>query len=344
MRAKKRATHRDVAKLAGVSPAVVSYVINNGPRATSVEARRRVLEAIETLSYHPSASARNLRTQTTRTIGFIYYDYHPQSTFVSPYIAGVLTGLSSALQEVRHYMLPYSVGTGENLEGLNELLHSGRVDGVVLRLAQDPPITDEVLEMISSAGTPCVIIERPGATRFGLSAVTYDDEGAAFMATTYLIEQGHRRIAHIRGDPGQLSSWGRLAGYTRALLDAGLPFDESLVRGGTWLPSAGAEGMRHLLDLREPPTAVFAANDQLALGVIEVLRDRGRRIPHDVAVIGFDDIPLAQELLLPLTTVRIPFAELGRRAATLVLRAVQDDSSECITETVPLELIRRLTA
>jgi DNA-binding LacI/PurR family transcriptional regulator len=344
MRANKRVTHQDVAKLAGVSPAVVSYVINNGPRATSPEARRRVLEAIEALSYHPSASARDLRMQRTRTIAFIYYDYHPRYSFVSPYIAGVLTGLSTALQEQHYYMLPYWVGTGEDLGGYRELIHSGRVDGVVLRLAQDPPITDEVLEIVASAGVPCVTIERPGAPRFGVSAVTYDDESAAFMATSYLIERGHRRIGHLRGDPGQMSSWHRADGYRRALTQASLPVDDDLIQGGGWTSSIGIKAMRSLLALDSPPTAVFAGNDQLALGAIEVLRDSGRRIPRDVAVVGFDDVPLAQELLQPLTTVRIPFADLGRRAAALILRAVLTNSNEYIVETVPLELIRRETA
>lgn len=344
MGAKKRATHQDVAKLAGVSPAVVSYVINNGPRATSAEARQRVLAAIEALSYHPSASARSLRMRRTRTIGFIYHDYHPHRAFVSPYIAGVLTGLNAALQEERHYLLPYSVGIGGDLGGLDELLHSGSVDGVVLRLAQDPPLTDEVLEIVASADVPCVVIERPAAARFSVSAVTYDDEAAAFAATSYLIEKGHRRIAHLRGNPGHVSSWHRLMGYQRALAAASVPCDDTLVAGGDWSTSHGIRAMRQLLERDLYPTAVFAANDELALGAMEVLRDSGRRIPDDVAVIGFDDVPLAQELLLPLSTVRIPFADLGRRAAGLLLRAIRTGSSECILEQVPLDLVLRGTA
>ncbi len=341
---KKRATRRDVATLAGVSPAVVSYVVNGGPRAASPEARDRVLAAIEALSYHPSASASDLRMQRTRTIAFVYYDYSPRYSFASPYNAGVLTGLSRALQEQRHYMLPYWIGTGEDLSGLVELLHSGRVDGLVLRLAQDPPVTDDILEVIVSAGVPCVTVERPSAPRFNVSAVTYDDESAAFKATSYLIHKGHRRIAHIRGDSRQVSSLHRANGYKRAMAAAALPVDVDLIQGGGWTSSYGIAAMEVLLTLDQHPTAVFAANDQLALGAIDVLRDRGRRIPADMAVVGFDDIPFAQELLLPLTTVRIPFAELGRRAASLILRAVRASGSECIVETVQLELIQRATA
>jgi DNA-binding LacI/PurR family transcriptional regulator len=344
MQPKKRVTHRDVAKLAGVSPAVVSYVMNDGPRGTSPEARRRVLEAIDALAYHPSASARDLRLQQTRTIGFVYYDYRPEYSFNSPYVAGVMTGLCMALQEIRRYMVPYPVGIGEDLEGLHDLLRSGRLDGLVVRLAQDPPATDGVLELIASASVPCVCIERPGAARFGFSAVTYDDEAAGFMATTYLISQGHRRIAHIQGDPRQVSASSRFAGYSRALTEAGLPIDADRIQPGNWSQVSGAAGMERLLALTDRPTAVFAGNDQMAVGAIEVLREHGCSVPGDMAVVGFDDAPVAQELLRPLTTVRIPYAELGRRAAALLLRAVQDGHDNPVTEIVPLELIRRATA
>ncbi|HVA92863.1 MAG TPA: LacI family DNA-binding transcriptional regulator [Chloroflexota bacterium] len=343
MPAKKRVTHRDVAELAGVSTAVVSYVMNDGPRATSPEARDRVLEAIKALKYHPSAAARGLRLRQTRTIGFISYDYYPQDAFVAPYNAGVMTGLTTALLAKRHYILPYPVGVGEDLSGLRELLHSGRLDGVVVRLAEEPPITDSLLDTIAAAGVPGVCIERAGAPRFGFSSVTYDDEGAAFAATTYLINKGHRRIAHIQGDVRQVAARDRFAGYTRALTEAGLCVDGDLVQGGSWRSADGAAGMRRLLNLEVAPTAVFTANDYLALSIIEVLRDYGRRIPDDMAIIGFDDVPLSRVLVPPLTTVQIPFADLGQKAADLVLRITQGNDDAPVAETVQLELIHRGT-
>jgi len=344
MPSKKRVTHRDVARMAGVSTAVVSYVINDGPRATSLEARRRVLDAIQTLSYHPSAAARGLRLQQTHTIGFISYDYYPQDAFFAPYNAGVLTGLTTALLAKRHYILPFPIGIGADLRGLHELLHSGRVDGVVVRLSQEPPITDSLLDMMAAAGVPVVCIERAGAPRFGFSSVTYDDEGAAFAATAYLFSQGHRRIAHIQGDIRQVAARDRMIGYRRALTEAGLSLDDDLLQGGSWLPADAAAGMRRLLDLAEPPTAIFTANDYLALSIIEVLRAEGRRIPEDVAIIGFDDVPLSRVTVPPLTTVRIPFADLGQKAADLVLRLVQGNHDEPVAETVQLELVHRGTS
>jgi DNA-binding LacI/PurR family transcriptional regulator len=344
MPVKKRVTHRDVAKLAGVSTAVVSYVINDGPRTTSSETRHRVLDAIETLSYHPSAAARGLRMQQTHTIGFISYDYYPQHVFFGMYSAGVLTGLTAALLANRHYILPYPVGIGNDLQGLNELLQGGRVDGVVVRLSQEPPVTDALLQTIARSGLPAVCIERAGSPRFGFSSVTYDDEGAAHTATTYLLRRGHRRIAHIHGDLRMAAARDRLAGYTRALREAGLDVDPDLVQGESWLPADGAVGMRRLLALTARPTAVFAANDLLAISSMEILRAVNLRIPEDMAVIGFDDVPLAETMVPPLTTVRIPFAELGRKAADLVLRLTGSGSETPMADTVQLELIQRGTA
>jgi DNA-binding LacI/PurR family transcriptional regulator len=343
MPTKKRVTHRDVARLAGVSTAVVSYVINDGPRATAAATRRRVLEAIEALSYHPSASARGLRLQQTRTIGFISFDHYPHDAFFAPWNAAMLTALTEALLREHHYILPYPQGIGDDLTGLNELLRGGRVDGVIVRLAQEPPLTDALLEAIARAGVPAVCIERAGAERFGFSSVTYDDEVAAYEATMHLIKLGHRRIAHVQGDLRQVAARDRFLGYRRALTEAGLAVDGDLLQGGSWLPADAARGMRQLLELSAPPSAVFTASDYLALSIVEVLREQGRRIPDDVAVIGFDDVPLSRVTVPALSTVRIPFDDLGLKAADLMLRITQGHAGEPIAETVRLELIPRGT-
>ncbi len=340
---KKRVTHRDVARLANVSTAVVSYVINNGPRPTSTEARERVLRAIEELGYHPNAFARSLRGQRTHTIGFIANDYCPLDISISPYNAGILTGLTAELKAQEHYLLIYPLVIGEDLASLDKLLRSGRLDGVVVRLIQDSPATDPLMETIAATGVPCVCIERPCAERFGIISLTYDDALGASTATRYLIEQGHRRIAHLRGDLRYATAQARLQGYQQALRDMGLPVDEQLIQGDSWEIADAAAGMRRLLDLADPPTAVFASSDNLALTALNVLREQVYQVPHDVALVGFDDIPLAQQTVPPLTTVRIPLVELGQRAADLVLRLVAGVDNVG-SETVPLELIRRASA
>ena len=304
----RRITHRDVALRAGVSTAVVSYVINDGPRSTSQQTRARVLEAIAALDYHPNAMARGLRAQRTQTIGFIDSDYSPLDVFVSPYSAGLLTGLAAELRSQDYYLLIYPHKVGHDLASLARMLRSGRLDGVVVRLVEDSGASAALLEAILAARVPCVCLERPADARFGFGAVMFDDERGAFEATRYLIERGHRRIGHLRGDPRYASAQARAAGYRRALVAAGLAIDPDLIQGEEWTPLAVDVGVSRLLALPEPPTALFAANDSLAFRAIEVLRAAGRRVPDDVAVVGFDDIPLAREMVPPLTTVRIPLS------------------------------------
>ena len=342
---KKRPTHRDVAQLAGVSPGVVSYVINNGPRPTSPQVRERVLRAIDQLGYRPNALGRNLRSQRTNTIGYIFSDYNPKSVFTSTYSAAILAGIVEEVKARERYLMVYPVGVGENLAQLEQLLTSGLLDSVVVRLAQDPPDTDQLLALIHETGLPCVCIERPGDPQFNFPSVTYDDMGGAYTATRYLIAQGHRRIAHLRGDMHYPSARLRLQGYEQALLDAHLPIDDQLIYGNAWTPKDAAKGVRHFLDNPNPPTAIFAANDDFAFVAIEILRENGYRIPSDIAIVGFDDIQMAQEMTPSLTSIRIPLVEIGRQVIDIVLRQTlnpEERSGETIT--LPAELIRRETA
>lgn len=346
MQSKKRATHRDVARLAGVSTAAVSYVINNGPRPTSPEVRQRVLQAIHELDYHPNAVARGLRSRRTNTIGYIVNDYSPLDLFVSPYSAGILTGLTAQLTANEHFVLVHPMGIGESLAPIEQLLRSGRIDGIVVRLVQDPPETDALMELIASTQVPCVCLERPAHARFGFSAVTYDDAQGSFDAVSMLIARGHRRIGHISGDQRYASARARLDGYTRALRSSRREVDPALIVGDDWEPSTARRAVEHFLGLDDPPTAIAASNDTHAIHAIATLRARGRRVPEDVAVIGFDDVALAVESQIALTTMRIPLFEIGRRAADLALVAVQQDAAHRQAETVvmPVELVRRDTA
>ncbi|MGH2533012.1 MAG: LacI family DNA-binding transcriptional regulator [Thermomicrobiales bacterium] len=339
----KRVTQLDVARRANVSTAVVSYVINNGPRPTSSEVRERVLQAIAELDYHPNAFARGLRARRTRTIGFVANDFHPLESFGSHYLASILSAMTAELKDHGYYLLMYPLMIGEDLAPLDQLLRSGRLDGVVVRLVQDPPATDALLDLITRSGIPAVCIERPGAARFGLQAVTYDDAVGAHEATSYLVTRGHTRVAHLHGDLRYATGRARLKGYKQALIDAGLPVDHHLIRGCTWSTSRATKAMRYLLNIDDPPTAVFAASDDIALGALEALRAEGRRVPDDVALVGFDDIPLAQELTTPLTTVRIPLADIGRHAARILTHDA-GDGRDAIVDVLPVKLIRRKSA
>ena len=319
MERKKRTTLRDVAERASVSTAVVSYVINNGPRPTSPDVRARVLKAIAELDYHPNGFARGLRARRTHTIGFITKDYSPLDAIGSHYLASMLSLLTAELKRRGYYLLLYPMTIGESLAPLEELLRSGRLDGVFIRLVQDPPDTDELMSLVVEADIPCVCIERPAAPHFGLMSVTYDDAAGAVMATRHLFDRGHRRIAHLQGDPRYGTALARLAGYQQALVECGVPIDPALIRVANWDMREAAAASDDLLRLDDPPTAFFAASDDMALGVLDKLRSLGRRVPEDIAIVGFDGISLAQEVTPPLTTIRVPFEEIGRRAAELLL-------------------------
>ncbi len=345
MSRKKRPTHRDVAERAGVSPGVVSYVVNNGPRPTSPEVRERVLRAIAELGYRPSVLGRNLRAQKTNIIGYVVSDYDPRNVFTSSYNAEILSGVVSQAKLRDRYLMVYPIALNEDSSQLEQLLTNGQLDSVLIRLVQDPPDSNKLLALIAESGLPCVCIERPCDPKFGFPSVIYDDAGGAYRATRYLANRGHRRIAHLRGDLQYPSARLRVDGYQRALQDAQLGVDDQLIYGNSWHRPDAIQATLYFLQLPDPPTAIFAANDDLAFFAIEFLRGKGYRIPEDMAVIGFDDVLMAQQMTPALTSIRIPLFELGCTVVDLVL-GLADHSNEKSTTviTLPVELIHRETA
>lgn len=337
----KRITLRDVAARAGVSTAVVSYVINNGPRPTSADVRDRVRRAIAELNYHPNGVARGLRAKRTHTIAFVANDFRPLESFGSHYLSSILSALTGTLQEHGHYLLMFPLQIGGDPRAIDALLYSGRLDGIALRLVQDSPQTDELLQLIADSGLPCVCVERPAAERFGFAAITYDDAAGAYAAARHLIERGHRRIATISGDMRYATAQARLAGFSQALSEAGLALPPELAVACEWDTIIAAEATRRFLGMPEPPTAIFAASDDMAIGAINAARERGVRVPDDLAVVGFDDIPLSQEINPLVSTVRIPLAEMGRRVAELLVDPEALEAQGGETEIFPVELIQR---
>lgn len=340
---KKRATVRDVAERAGVSTAAVSYVLNDGPRPTSPEVRARVRQAIEELDYHPNSAARGLRANRTHTIAFATYDFRPHESFFSHYLGVMLTAMAQSLQEQGHYLLLSPLTIGGSRTQLRQLLREGRVDGIATRFVTDPPESDVILELVEATRVPCVCVERPGAERFGFSSVTYDDREGGRLAVEHLLAQGHRRIAHIHGDMRYASAQARLASYESTLRAAGLPLDPQLIVGSPWGTREANIVTQRLLDLPKPPTAIFAASDDLAIGAVQAIEHRGLTIPGDLAVIGFDDIPLSDEMSPRLSTVRLPLAAMGQRTAEL-LTGDAGNSATPQRISLPVELILRETA
>ncbi|WP_217370037.1 LacI family DNA-binding transcriptional regulator [Nonomuraea antri] len=319
------ATIADVARLAGVSSATVSRVINrNYPVAAAT--RERVESAITELGYVANAHARALAGTTNRTVGIIIND------LVDPFYAYISRGVereSTALG--RLCMVCCTQGGPEQELALIDLLHEQRADAVILvgGAYEDRAYAAQVsrrARALHASGSTLVLCGRPSlGDDVPTKVVEYDNEGGAFSVTDYLINQGHRRILFL-GGPAMLSTTiARVAGHRRALELRGLPYERELVRNGPLSRRFGYEGIRAALADGLDFTAVFAANDTVAAGVMQAFEQAGISVPGDISVAGYDDVPIAQELRPRLTTVRIPLEEMGRQAVRLALGSPDED-------------------
>jgi LacI family transcriptional regulator len=308
------ATIRDVAQLAGVSTATVSHVLNN-TRAVSDGSRDRVLAAMEQLHYQPNAVARSLRMSETLTIGLIVPDVE------IPFFAWVARCIEASANEAGYNVILCNSGWSLNRELLYlDNLLARRVDGLICISLS---MTSEHVAPMLKRHAPVVWFEQ---TRSGgqSDAVIIDNFKGAYAATAHLIAQGHRRIGCILGlDRSQLTV-DRLAGYRQALKDNGLSFDEALLCPGDYTPPTGLAAAHQLLALREPPSAIFAYNDMMALGAMQAINERGLRIPDDIAIIGFDGIALTKYSCPPISTVEQPIPEMCRLAIRMLLDRIND--------------------
>lgn len=322
-RNRRRATIRDVAELAGVSQTTVSFVLNGveGVRI-SEETRQRVLEAARALNYHPDASARRLVRGRTRVIAFVEH-HSPQSAQVDPFLAEVLRGLHAAARRHEYHVLfePLSLSDTDFVERFTSLVRGRHADGIIL---SGPRLDDDRLLALRHERVPIVLHGRPPAGDWPF--VDVDNVRGAQIATHHLIQLGHRRIGLITHAPlVYTAAADRMSGYVKALEEAGLPVDERYIQHANFTPESGKQAMAALLDRSPRPTAVFVAGDTVALGAIQAAKEAGLRIPTDLAIVGFDDIPLAAYFDPPLTTVRLPAYGLGWGAGELLIRLLEGD-------------------
>lgn len=303
-------TIRDVAARAEVSTATVSHVLNN-TRFVSAETREAVLHAIRDLNYHPSAIAQSLTTHKTHTVGMVISDI--TNNFFGQMVRGALDTITPF-----DYTLLLCT-TEESLireEEYLQLLFKGKVDGFIAAATSQKW---GMLQIVEAFHIPIVFVDRVFEGMRG-PHVGVDNEFGAFQAVSHLIEDGHRRIGIVVG-PAQMSTMeDRLAGYRQAMEAHGLPVDDSLIGFCALSSASGRCCAQELLNRADPPTALFTNNNFLTLGALLAFQDLGRRCPEDVALIGFDDHPWAPVTSPPLTSVRQPDYEIGRRAADLLLR------------------------
>ncbi|WP_402377096.1 LacI family DNA-binding transcriptional regulator [Isoptericola rhizosphaerae] len=304
-----RVTISDVARVAGVSVATVSKVVNHryGVAPSTAE---RVLGVVAELGYESSLVARSLRRQSTNVVGVLVAEFEPYST-------ELLKGISSAVDGTGYELLAYSGGTdGGAITGW-ERRSLSRLAGTLIDAAI---VVTPTMVLSEANGIPVVAID-PHTGPEGTHTVDSDNTTGAREAVEHLLALGHRRIAHLGGRPDLESARLRELGYRQALEAAGLTVDQSLIRVGGYRPNTADTPARELLapSRGERPTAVFAANDQSAIHVIEVAHDLGLRVPEDLSVVGFDNVPESLTTTPALTTVSQPLHEMGTEALRMVL-------------------------
>lgn len=306
MRPNGRVTIGDVARTAGVSVATVSKVIN-GRYGVALETEIRVQEVIQQLGYESSIVARSLRSRRTNVIGILVAEFEPFST-------ELLKGISEAVEGTGYELLAYSGGLGRHdrvgweQRSLSRLAGT-LIDGAVL-------VTPTVVTVHDTI--PVVAVD-PHTGPSGPPTIDSDNLAGARAATEHLIGLGHRRIGFLGGRPDLESARLREEGYREALKDAGIDIDEGLMRVGGYRPDLADSPAHELLSLPDRPTAIFAANDLSAIRTMEVARQLGLRIPDDVSVIGFDNVPESALTEPPLTTVAQPIHTMGAEALRMVV-------------------------
>lgn len=332
MKREMRVTLKDVAQLAGVSAVTVSNVLNNRPNV-SQGTRARVQAAIEQTGYRVNIAARGLAGGRTNTIGMLLPDMATQ------YFGEIVRG---AGDEMRSFGMEMLIATASDMarERSQMAFLQGITDGMLLIL---PRTADEVLMAVEKTGIPVVVIDHRG-NKIMLPSVDVDNYNGARVATEYLIRLGHRRIGFVAGPKGYGASSARLRGYKEALLNAKLPFDKKLVAQGDFLQPSGFAAGRQLLALPRPPSAIFASNDLMAFGVMEAVKEQALRVPDDVSVVGFDDIPMASQVYPPLTTVRQPLYQMGIAASRMMIAMLRGVSPPSSRITLLTELVERASA
>lgn len=316
----KRANSLDVAQLAGVSRTTVSFVLNNVPGVAISEAtRKRVLEAARSLNYHPNAAGRKLVSGKSRTLGLVLCQ-SPEQVFADSLLPQVLLGVGQAAMQVGYQVLLRPTETSDPFNYI-KTIRENFVDGIVL---SGPRQDDPEIIRLYEEGFPVMLMgQLPGSE---VPFVDVDASAGAEAATNHLLERGRRRIAIITNAPlTYTSARQRRDGYLHALTSAGIEYDDTLLQEGNFTPESGYQAMMALLSNGSHPDAVFVASDVVAKGAMLAIKRSGLRIPEDLAIVGFDDIPLAEYFDPPLTTFHLPAYGLGWAAGDRLIRLVQNE-------------------
>ncbi|WP_376794712.1 LacI family DNA-binding transcriptional regulator [Thermogemmatispora sp.] len=321
---KPKVTIEDIARLAGVSKATVSRVLNERSNVKA-ETRERVLRVMQEQGFVPSLAAAGLAGGRSRLVGVL------TPPLTQPTVPEILRGVAEAIEHTDYEIVLYSTHAGQSPSTIvNRILALGLTS--CLLVLQPGSLTPR-LTQLATQGLPVVVIDDQGPAP-ELPSVGIDNRVSAYQATMHLIRLGYRRIAHLQGPSEFRCVQERYQGYRQALDDAGYPFNPSLVFNGTFETSSGRACATALASLSpsERPDAIFIANDQMAYGFLGAAEALGLRIPQDIAVVGFDDIPLSAHVKPRLTTVKQPFYEIGRNAVELLLSLLHAQPQQSVAD------------
>lgn len=330
-----KVTIKEVAKLAGVATSTVSRVISDSPRISD-ETKKNVKEAMEKLGYHPNAIARSLVNKSTKTIGIVM----PQSTqmaFLNPFFPEALSGIAAAAHE-QGYCILLSTGNNddEQLESISNIAMGGRVDGIIIMYSS---VDNVILDTVRGLKLPVLIIGKPLRAK-GVLYVDNDNVEACYSVTEKLIKKGHKSIALLGGKLKLIVSLDRLDGYRNALLKNKIPFARELIKECEFTKECGYLKMKELLQLKDIPTAIVATDDVMAFGAMDAIKEAGLRIPEDIEIISFNNVPLAEFVNPSLTSVDINAPMLGYESARLMIGKIKGSTKENKV-IVPTKLVYR---
>lgn len=334
---KKNVTINDIAREAGVSKATVSRVLNR-PEKVAEETRRKVLAVMQRKNYRPNPLARGLNTRKTGVIGVLVSD------ITNPFYAVMVRSIEEVCRAHQYHI--FLCNTGGRVEEEELYLRSlleRRVDGIILGATQtDSPIVD----ILKDVDIPFIFVSRLPRERERYDYVMVDNVLGGYMATKYLISLGHTKIAYLAGRWTTSSNLDRFEGYKKALQEAGIEIREEYVYHGEFTMDGGyREGIRIVSASGDRPTAVFCANDAMAIGLLEACHEQGVRVPEELSVIGFDDIPLSAFRSIQLTTISQSIAEVGALSGKILLDKILRPEQRNIRQqiTFPPKLILRRT-
>lgn len=331
-------TIRDVAEKAGVHPSTVSRVFS-GNAPISPTTRARVLDAARKLNFQPNAIARSLSVQRTRTIGVVVPHVF-SGFFEDSFFPQVMRGLLRATYESNYRILASgSSGHQDEISQILDIIGSRQADGIVVLSSR---LDVDTIGALKEQGTPFVLLGRPPENYADVAWVDADNARYTKAAVRRLIELGHRRIAYVGGDPDVLVTKDRLLGYQQALSEAGISPLPEWVDYGYFAENGGYQAVQRMLRLKDQaPTAYYAANDLMAIGILRALKERGILVPSQVSVIGTNNSPDAARMVPALTSLEVPYAEIAAEAVSLLVESIEAGVMPARAKLLPCRLMER---